>query len=46
MRMTRPVSSTNLDNGCHSTVDYCNAPTQFVVYHDAAAYPEYVIKLN
>ena len=44
--MMRPVSSKNLDDGCHSTVDKCDKPSLFVVYHDAAAYPEYVIKLN
>lgn len=29
---------------CHSTVDNVFNPEQFVVYHDAAAYPQYVIR--
>ena len=40
------ISSIKLKDGCHSTVDKCDKPSLFVVYHDAAAYPEYVIKLN
>lgn len=29
--------------GCHSTVDDVYNPKVFVVYHDAAAYPEYIV---
>ena len=32
--------------GCHSTVNNQSAPSIFVVYHDAAAYPEYLIKFT
>lgn len=33
-----------LRRGCHSSVDNTVNPVEFIVYHDAAAYPEYVIK--
>ena len=36
----------HLQRRCHSTVDNQSNPTIFVVYHDASAYPEYVIKYN
>ena len=32
--------------GFHSTVNSISQPTIFVVYDDAAAYPEYVIKFT
>lgn len=34
-----------LPDGIHSTVNNMDNPTIFVVYHDAAAYPEYEIEL-
>ena len=37
------VTKKNLGEGFHSTVDDEKNPTKYVVYHDAAAYPEYVI---
>ena len=30
--------------GCYCSVDNYNDPREFVVYHDAAAYPEYIIE--
>lgn len=36
----------NTPPGYHSTVDNESFPSMFVVYHDAAAYPEYVIKFG
>ena len=40
------VTRKNLGDRIHSTVDSTSNPTIFVVYHDAAAYPEYVIKFS
>ena len=40
------MTRANLGDGFHSTVDSESNPSIFVVYHDAAAYPEYVIKLS
>ncbi|XP_067947221.1 uncharacterized protein [Watersipora subatra] len=37
------TTTTNLPTQYHSTVDSERNPSIFVVYHDAAAYPEYVI---
>ena len=37
------ISLKNVGEGYHSTVDDEKNPTKYVVYHDAAAYPEYVI---
>ena len=37
------VARKNYGEGYHSTVDDEKNPTRYVVYHDAAAYPEYVI---
>lgn len=39
------VSGVNLSPKFHSTVDNVENPTVFVVYHDAAAYPEYLIEV-
>ena len=36
----------NLPSGCHSTVNNVSSPSIFVVYHDASAYPEYVIQYS
>lgn len=36
----------NLGEEYHSTVDNTTEPNIYVVYHDAAAYPEYVIKFT
>jgi len=36
----------NLPESFHSTVNKLDSPTIFVVYHDAAAYPTYVIKFS
>ena len=40
----RGTCSKNLPEGVHSSVDNIHNPLRFVVYNDAAAYPEYVIK--
>ncbi|XP_067947604.1 uncharacterized protein [Watersipora subatra] len=42
----RSVSRVNLSPTFHSTVDNVENPTVFVVYHDAAACPEYLIELT
>ncbi|XP_067947606.1 protein mono-ADP-ribosyltransferase PARP12-like [Watersipora subatra] len=39
------VSGVNLSPKFHSTVNNVKNPTVFVVYHDAAAYPEYLIEV-
>jgi len=36
----------NLPEQYHSTVDDLENSTKFVVYHDAAAYPQYIIKFR
>jgi len=36
----------NLPEQYHSTVNNIENPTIFVVYHDAAAYPQYIIKFR
>ena len=33
----------SLPSGCRSTVNSESSPSIFVVYHDASAYPEYVV---
>ena len=45
-RGNNKMTRANLGDGVHSTVDSTSNPTIFVVYHDAAAYPEYVIKFS
>ena len=40
------VDRTKLRPGYHSTVNDEANPSIFVVYHDAAAYPEYVLNLS
>ena len=40
------VTRANLGERVHSTVNNTSNPSIFVVYHDAAAYPEYVIKFS
>ena len=40
------VDRTKLRSGYHSTVNDEANPSIFVVYHDAAAYPEYVLNLS
>ncbi|XP_067947605.1 protein mono-ADP-ribosyltransferase PARP12-like [Watersipora subatra] len=42
----RSVSRVNLLPTYHSTVDNVDNPNIFVVYHDAAAYPEYLIEFT
>ena len=31
---------------CHCTVNYLPNPSEYVTYHDAAAYPEYILKIK
>jgi hypothetical protein len=38
------VSKKNLPPGVHSTVNSTDNPSIYVVYHDAAAYPEYEVQ--
>ena len=40
------MTRTNLGEGIHSTVNNSTEPKIFVVYHDAAAYPEYIIQFT
>ena len=42
---TPSMDARNL-TGYHSTVNNQLSPTIFVVYHDAAAYPSYVVKFK
>ena len=36
----------SLPSGCRSTVNNVSSPSIFVVYHDASAYPEYVVQYS
>lgn len=45
-RGSSAIDRTKLKPGYHSTVNDEANPSIFVVYHDAAAYPEYVLQLS
>ena len=40
------ITQQALPSGYHSTVNITGCPQMFVVYHDAAAYPEYIISFR
>ncbi|XP_067947779.1 protein mono-ADP-ribosyltransferase PARP12-like [Watersipora subatra] len=40
------MTQQTLPSGYHSTVNITECPQVFVVYHDAAAYPEYIISFR
>lgn len=44
MQGTPATERSNIPKGYHSTVDNVYNPNMFAVYHDASAYPEYVIQ--